>query len=102
MISRVKAGGIASAANGMPEPQGKPYKPARTLAAPMLVPELAGRRVRMRPIEGVAEIATLVACDRFAWGVGLVVLADEEFRDPIGDDGLRECCSEIIAGSRQA
>jgi hypothetical protein len=58
----------------------------------------AGRcRVRMRPIEEVAEIATLVACDRFAWGVGLVVLADKAFRDPVCDDGLRECGPEDVA-----
>jgi hypothetical protein len=58
--------------------------------------EAGRRRVRVRPIEGVAEIATLVACDRFSWGIGLVVLADEEFRAPIGDDGLRECCPEDV------
>jgi hypothetical protein len=58
--------------------------------------EAGRRRVRMRPIEGVAEIATLIACDRFAWGVGLVVLADESFRDPVGDDGLRECGPEDV------
>jgi hypothetical protein len=52
--------------------------------------EAGRRRVRMRSIEGVAEIATLVACDQFAWGVGLVVLA-ESFRDPVGDNGLRGC-----------
>jgi hypothetical protein len=43
----------------------------------------------MRPIEGVAEFT---ACDLFSWGVGLVVLADERFRDAVGDDGLRERC----------
>ena len=58
--------------------------------------EAGRRRVRMRPIEGVAEIATLIACYQFVWGVGLVVLADEEFRDPVGDDGLREGGSEDV------
>ncbi len=42
------------------------------------------------------ETGEILSIDEMPWGLSVVVLVDEEHRDPDGDDGLRELTADQI------